>query len=135
MAARLTGFMSEGDLDEVRTDFLALVAICKRELGRSVRPAPVVYRDTVIPFPDLRKVLGLSDDEAAQGNANRMLQRAAILHADVAMLVLPLLPGGFGCSARATLLVQDGNSVGAGCVGIPLDPRPPAPRRREARPW
>jgi tetratricopeptide (TPR) repeat protein len=34
------------------------------------------------------------------------------------MLVIPLLPGGFGCSARATLLVKDGNSVGAGCVGI-----------------
>jgi hypothetical protein len=118
MPARLTGFMGEGDLDEVRTDFLALVAICKRELGRSVRTAPIVYRATVIPYPDLRKVLSLSDDEAAKGNANRILQRAAILHADVAMLVIPLLPGRFGCSARATLLLKDGNGVGAGCIGI-----------------
>ena len=116
--ARLTGFMGEGDLDEVRTDFLALVAICKRELGRSVRTAPIVYRGTTIPFPDLRTLLGLTDDEAVKGNANRVLQRAAVLHADVAMLVIPLLPGRFGCSARATLLVKDGNSVGAGCVGI-----------------
>jgi hypothetical protein len=110
--------MGEGDLEEVRTDFLALVAICKRELGRSVRTAPIVYRDTVITFPDLRRLLGLTDDEAVKGNANRVLQRAAIFHADVAMLVIPLLPGRAGCSARATLLLKDGNSVGAGCVGI-----------------
>ena len=118
MPARLTGFMGEGDLDEARTDFLALVAICKRELGRSVRPAPIVYRGTVIPFADLRQLLGLTDDEATEGNANRVLQRAAILHADVAMLVIPLLPGRTGCSARATLLVQDGSGVGTGCIGI-----------------
>jgi hypothetical protein len=37
MAARLVGFSTETDLDEVRADFLNLVAICKRELGRSVR--------------------------------------------------------------------------------------------------
>jgi hypothetical protein len=118
MAARLTGFSSEGDLYEARTDFLALVAICARELRRSAKPAPVVYRDTVIPFPELRQLMGLADDEAAKGNANRVLLRAAILHADVAMLVIPLLPGRTGCSARASLLVRDGNRVGAGCIGI-----------------
>ena len=118
MAARLTGFSSEGDLREARTDFLALVAICKRELGRSAKPAPVVYRDTPIPFADLREVLGLTDDEAAKGNANRVLLRAAILHADVAMLVIPLLPGRTGCSARASVLVRDGNRVGVGCIGF-----------------
>jgi len=118
MAARLEGFSSEGDLREARTDFLALVAICKRELGRSAKPAPVVYRDTPIPFADLRQVLGLTDDEAAKGNANRVLLRAAILHADVAMLVIPLLPGWTGCSDRVSLLVRDGNRVGAGCIGF-----------------
>ena len=118
MPARLTGFMGEGDLDEARTDFLALVALCKRELGRPVRQPSIVYRDTLIPFADLRKVLGLTDDEAARGNANRILHRAAILHADVAMLVIPLLPGRTGCFARATLLVQDGSGVGTGCIGI-----------------
>jgi tetratricopeptide (TPR) repeat protein len=118
MAARLTGFMGEDDLYEIRNDLFALVAICKRELGRSVRPTPIVYRDTLIPFPDLRRLLGLTDDEAAKGNANRILQRAAILHADVAMLVIPLLPGRAGCSARATLIVADGNAVGSGCISI-----------------
>ena len=118
MAARLTGFIGEDDLYEIRNDLFALVAICKRELGRSVRPAPVVYRDTIIPFPDLRKILGLTDEEAAKGNANRILQRAAILHADVAMLVIPALPGRAGCSTRSTLLVQDGGGVGTGCLGF-----------------
>jgi len=118
MAARLTGFSSEGDLYETRTDFLALVAICKRELGRSAKPAPVVYRDTPIPFADLRQVLGLTDGEAAKGTANRILLRAAILHADVAMLVIPLLSGWTGCSDRVSLLVRDGNRVGAGCIGF-----------------
>ena len=118
MAARLTGFMGEGDLAEARTDFFALVAICKRQLGQSVRPAPVVYRDTVINFADLRQLLGLTDEEAQAGNANRILHRAAILHADVAMLVIPLLPGRTGCSARATVLVQDGNSAGTGCISF-----------------
>jgi tetratricopeptide (TPR) repeat protein len=118
MSARLTGFMGEDDLYEARTDFISLVYVCKREVGRSRQPAPIVYKDTLIPFADLRQLLGLTDDEAANGNANRVLLRAAILHADVAMLVIPLLPGRIGCSARATLLVQDGNRVGAGCVGI-----------------
>ena len=116
MAARLTGFMAEGDLQEARTDFFALVAICRRELGRSVRSAPIVYRDTTIPFPELRELLRLTDDEAAKGNANRILHRAAILHADVAMLVIPLLPGRIGCSSGSTLLAMDGKTVGMGCI-------------------
>jgi tetratricopeptide (TPR) repeat protein len=118
MAARLTGFMGEGDLYEARTDFFALVAICKREIGRSEQPVSIVYRDTPIPFADLRQLLGLTDGEAAEGNVNRVLLRAAILHADVAMLVIPLLPGRTGCSARVSLLVKDGNLVGDGCIGI-----------------
>jgi hypothetical protein len=118
MAARLVGFSSEADLDEVRADFLNLVAICKRELGRSVRSPSIVYRDTLIPFADLRKVLGLTDDEAASGNANRILLRAAVLHGDISMLVAPLLPRGMGCTARGSLLIQDGSSIGMGCICI-----------------
>lgn len=117
-AARLTGFLTEEDLLELRADFLNLVALCKRELGRSVRSQAITYRDTLIPFADLRRVLALTDDEAARGDANRVLLRAAVLHADVAMLVIPLLPGGVGCSARGSFLVQDGNSIGRGCLCV-----------------
>ena len=117
-AARASGYLGEFELTEARMDFLALVALCKREIARSVRSAPIVYRDTLIPYPELRRVLRLADDEAAKGNPTRILQRAAILHADVAMLVIPLLPGRMGCSSRATLLVKDGSRVGAGCINF-----------------
>ena len=116
--ARLTGFMGEADIEEARTDFLALVELCKRQLSRSVRPVPVFYRDTLIPFADLRTLLRLTEDEAVKGDASRILHRAAMLHADVAMLAIPLMPGRAGCSARATVLAQDGNSAGAGCIGF-----------------
>jgi tetratricopeptide (TPR) repeat protein len=143
MAARLTGFMGESDLDELRTDFITLVAICRREIDRSVRPASIVYRDALMTFPDLRQLLGLTDEEAAQGDASRILKRAAVLHADVAMLVIPMLPGQIGCSSRATLLVRDGNRIGMGCVGIHwihsrslLDAVKPDPSKDEAvRRW
>ncbi|MGE5200052.1 MAG: hypothetical protein ACM3H9_10455, partial [Rhodospirillaceae bacterium] len=61
MAAHMTGFMGEADLYEARTDFLALVALCKREISRSVRSASIAYRNTTIPYPELRKVLTLTD--------------------------------------------------------------------------
>jgi tetratricopeptide (TPR) repeat protein len=118
MAARLTGFTGEAELGDLRTDLFALVAAGRRELSRSARPAPVVYRGTEIPIADLLQTLGLPKEEAAQGNANRILKRAAVLHADVAMLVIPLLPGRIGCSAASSMLVRDGNRIGMGCIDI-----------------
>ena len=118
LAARFTGSLGEGELDELRTDLFALVARYKGALGRPARPASIAYRNTTIPLPELRKRLGLTDDEAAKGNANRILLRAAILHADVAILIVPLLPGGAGCHGRAPLIVKDGNIVGDGCLSF-----------------
>ena len=118
MAARLVGFSTETDLGEARTDFLSLVALCRREIERSVKPAPVVYKDLLIPFEDLRALLRLTDEEAAAGDANRILKRAAVLHADIAMLVTPYLPSRIGCSIQPSMLVKDGNRVGTGCLDI-----------------
>jgi tetratricopeptide (TPR) repeat protein len=118
MPARLVAFWTESDLEAVRTDFFALVAICGREFGRRVRPASVVYRDTLIDLRDLQARLGLTDEEAAKGNANRVLLRAAVLHADIARDVIPQLSGSIGCSSRSTMLVKDGESFGRGCLGI-----------------
>jgi tetratricopeptide (TPR) repeat protein len=118
MPARLAGFSTETDLGETRTDFLSLVAICRRELDRSDTPGPVVYKDTLIPFADLRALLRLTDEEAAAGNANRILKRAAVFHADVAMLVTPYLPNRIGCSMQPSMLVKDGNRIGTGCLYI-----------------
>jgi tetratricopeptide (TPR) repeat protein len=119
MPARLIGFWTDRDLEEVRTDLFALVASCARELNRTVRrPESIVCKHDVIDFDEVQRLLGLTDDELAHGDANRVLERAAILHADVAMLVIPMLPDRIGCSARGTVLVKDGNRIGMGCVGI-----------------
>jgi hypothetical protein len=118
MPARLTGFMGEADLDDLRADLFSVVAICRREFGRRLRPAAVVYRDTTVQLTDLRQTLGLTETEAAQGDVSRILKRAAVLHADVAMLVIPLLPGRVGCSSYASLVVRDGNRIGMGCIDI-----------------
>ena len=116
--ARLVAFWPEAHMDEVRTDFVALAALYRRELVRSARPAPVVYRDTMIAVPELGRLLGLAEAEGAQERANRVLKRAAILYADVVMLVVPLMPGQFGCSAGASMLVKDGTRIGTGCVNV-----------------
>jgi tetratricopeptide (TPR) repeat protein len=118
MPARAIGAWTEWDLYRVREDFFALVALYRRELTRPGRLGLIVYKETDLAVADLRKLLGLTQEEAARGNANRILLRAAVLHADVAMLVIPLLPSGAGCSSRATVLVKDGNSIGAGCLGV-----------------
>ena len=99
--ARVIAFWTELDLEYVRTDFFALVAICRKELGRTVRPRSVVYKATVIEFGELRALLGLTEEEAADGNANRILLRAAVLHADIARDVIPQLSGHIGCSCAA----------------------------------
>jgi len=116
--ARLVAFWPEAHMDEVRTDFVALAALYRRELIRSARPAPVPYRDTMLTVPELGRLLGLAEAEGAQERANLVLKRAAILYADVAMLVVPLLPGQFGCSAGASMLVKDGTRIGTGCVNV-----------------
>ena len=114
--ARLVAFWPEAHMDEVRTDFVALAALYRRELVRSARPAAIFYRDTLFPVSELGRLLGLAEAEGAQERANRVLKRAAVLYADVVMLVVPLLPGQFGCSAGASMLVKDGTRIGTGCV-------------------
>ncbi len=117
-SARLVAFWPEAHMDEVRTDFVALAALYRRELVRSARPAAVVYRDTLFPISELGRLLGLAEAEGAQERVNRVLKRAAILYADVVMIVVPPLPGQFGCSAGASMLVKDGTSIGTGCVNV-----------------
>jgi tetratricopeptide (TPR) repeat protein len=118
MAARLEGFTGEVDLGEVRTDLIAILALCRRELGRSSTADTLTYRNASVSIADLRQMLDLTDEEAARGDAGRILKRAAVLHADVAMLVTPLLPGRIGCSSTSSMLIRDGNRVGTGCLDI-----------------
>jgi hypothetical protein len=122
MPARLIGLWSEADLRSVRTDFLTLVAMCARERARSGRlDRPIVYREVTLTLPELQQLLGLTDAEAARGDANRILIQAAVFHADVAIYVVPTTPGRIGCASQPSVLVKDGNRAGAGCVGIHWD--------------
>lgn len=117
--ARLVAFQTDRDLEAVRADFFGLLAVCQREINRSVRrPASVVYNRDVVDFDQAQLALGLTEEEIARGNANRVLLRAAIFHADIAMLVIPLMPDRVGCAARGTVLVKDGNRIGTGCIGL-----------------
>jgi hypothetical protein len=120
--ARLVGLWSEADLQSVRTDFLALAAICTRE---RTRPGPpdrsIAYRDATFSLQELQQLLGLTSGEAARGDANRILTRAAVFHADVAIYVVPITPGRIGCSSLQSILVKDGNPAGRGCIGIHWD--------------
>ena len=118
LPARTIAGWTGSDLEEVWTDLTSLVALWGRELRRPGRQGSAVYRDTVVTAPELRAILGLTDEEAKDGNINRIEHRAAILHADAVMLVIPLLPRGVGCTAASTVLVQDGGSVGSGCISI-----------------
>jgi tetratricopeptide (TPR) repeat protein len=116
--ARVVAFWTELDLEFARTDYFALVALCRKELSRTARPRSVVYKNTVIEFGELRALLGLTEAEAANGDVNRTLVRAAVLHADIARGVIPKLSGDVGCAERGTFLVNDGETTGRGCLGI-----------------
>lgn len=116
--ARVVAFWTELDLEFVRTDYFALVALCRNGLGRKSRPRSVAYKDGVIEFDELQALLGLTDAEAANGDASRILVRAAVLHADIARGIIPKLSGGVGCAERRTFLVKDGEAQGRGCLGI-----------------
>jgi hypothetical protein len=119
MPARLVGLWSEADLRSVRTDYLTLVAMCARGRARNDRlDRPIAYKDATFTLPELQQLLRLTDAEAARGDANRILIRAAVFHADVAIDVVPATPGRIGCAAQPSVLVKDGNRAGSGCIGI-----------------
>jgi hypothetical protein len=122
MPARLVGLWSEADLRSVRTDFLALVAIQRRERTRPPRPVrPIAYKDSTFSLQEIEQLLGLTSEEAEPSDANRILTRAAIFHADIAIYVVPTMPGRIGCASQPTILVKDGNRAGSGCIGIHWD--------------
>ncbi len=119
MPARLAGLWSEAALRSVRTDFLALVAMYARERARDGRlDRSIVYKAETFTLQELQQLLRLTDAEAARGDANRILIRAAVFHADVAIDVVPATPGRIGCASQPSVLVKDGSRAGSGCIGI-----------------
>ncbi len=119
------GTWSEDDLAQLRSDLFALLAIHSRESGRtgpSEVPGGVVptitYKSVPLTLSGLRALLGLSGSGTPPGGVNRLLERGAILHADIAMHGDPYFRGRAGCAATPSVLALDGNRVGQGCLGI-----------------
>ena len=111
------GAWSEIDLDAARIDLLVLQSICRRGTGRARLPAGVVLRreSTGTSRDDAVALLGLDGAPDLGRALNLMLERGALLHADIAMLVTPFRYDNVGCSSRATVSVLDGQAVGVGC--------------------
>jgi tetratricopeptide (TPR) repeat protein len=116
--ALIMGPASEEDLAAIRVDLSALLSMRSEANKRGTRDKPIKYKNLYFTVPRIEEILGLTAEESAPSNGNRILERGAILHADVAMLVLPDMPWRAGCSDPAVVLVQDGQPVGNGCSGI-----------------
>lgn len=120
-AARRIAIWTERDLNEARADFFRLVTLYRRQVNRRSPPPAsvrVMHKATRVTLADLRAILGLVGSEADGGDVSGTLRRAALLHADIAMLVTPRLSGWHGCVSRSSLLVLDGNTVGSGCINF-----------------
>ena len=117
MSAQIIGSWSEHDLDIARVDLLVLQSIVRRGNGRARLPAGVVDRreSSGTSREDAAALLGLAGAPDLVLTVNLMLERGAMLHADIAMLVTPFRFDNVGCSSRATVQVLDGQAVGFGC--------------------
>jgi len=115
--AQTIGSWSEGNLDAARIDMVVLQSICLSVRGRRPLPSGVVsHRESSGSSPeDAAALLGLAGSPDPARAINLMLERGAVLHADIAMLVTPFRLDKVGCSSRATVAVVDGQAVGAGC--------------------
>jgi tetratricopeptide (TPR) repeat protein len=72
---------------------------------------PVEYAGVKYPAAAVQDALGLSGDEARNGDVNRLLRRGALLHADIAMLRVgenTLLPSTGTSKAGGALMQRDG---------------------------
>jgi len=115
--AILTGSATEAELEAVRVDFLALLDIHRRLAERGARAGQARYKNEDITVSGIPKLLGLTSAEAERSDATRILKRAAILHGDVAMLVIPNSLGKVGCTTQPVVVLKDGHDVGTGCHG------------------
>lgn len=111
------------DLRTTVSDFISLLR-AMRQKRASLRPeafaaaTTLKYKDKTFTLGGLEKLLGLTDDEATRGDANRILKRAALLHTDIALRVPNDAASqsslrGPRQTVSTTLLVDDGRDAGA----------------------
>jgi hypothetical protein len=113
--AMLMGSATDAELEAVRLDFIGLLDVHRRGRARRVPAERVSYKGVSFAMSDIPRVLGLADEEVPRSDGNRILRRAAILHGDVAMIVIPEMPAQAECSTPSGIVVKDGQPAGGLC--------------------
>jgi tetratricopeptide (TPR) repeat protein len=129
---------SDDELDTMRTDLVRLLTRARQDRDEQRQYA---HKQTTFTLAELRGWLGV--DAANLETGNHLLERGAILHADIEMFVVPIIPSPQGCRARPAWTAIDGQIVGSDCRGIHwifaralLDNLAPSPSRSAtARLW
>jgi hypothetical protein len=115
LPAQEVGSWAQFELDATRTDLLALLSILRRESAHHGPAGGWAYRNQPLDASRVAQVLGLSAAFPSTGEVNRLLERGAVLHADIAMHVTPFRMDAVGCASTSTVLIVDGQTVGLGC--------------------
>ncbi len=110
--------MRLADVEDVLTDVLALRerlhAFDSVDAASSAaRPGVITYRGREFTVPQLRRFMGMKEGDLATAGVNRLLRRAAVYHADLAVL-----SSGEGAAAgaaarpgRSSVVIGDGQQV------------------------
>ncbi len=131
---------TEAELSLVIANLEGLQKLGRHERERATRGEfnrSYEYKKTTLTLANMKELLG--SDWARPETWNAILERGALLHADIAMLVVPYRASNAGCRPGPTAVTSDGSRVGSGCecfhwaIGRALlDLVEPAPSSRAA---
>ncbi len=112
-AARRIGSWSDTELDTMRIDLEWLLKRTRQDRDAHQR---YVHKQTTLTLAELTESLGVEGSKLENGNP--LLERGALLHSDIAMLVVPFSRSDQGCRTTPAMTAEDGLVVGSSCVGI-----------------
>ncbi len=138
--AFIIGAWSADELHYVLDNLKALRARLPKAMARATRSASraptVEYNKRALDLLNVQQLLRLTDDEARRGDVTRLVTRAAMLHADIAMRLESRGTTGTVSWLRtaATRGCRREASTGAsvGCCSTSSSPRRRATRRRSS---
>jgi hypothetical protein len=113
LPAQRIGSWSDAELDIMRIDLVWLLKRARQDRDASQR---YVHKQTTFTLAGLPALLGV--DGSTLENGNPLLERGALLHADIALLVDPVSRSDQGCRTTETMTAKDGLVVGSGCEDI-----------------
>jgi tetratricopeptide (TPR) repeat protein len=113
---------SSADLRELQEDLQALTRIlasARKSRDAKTSFTPPKHQGRVITLEELQGLLDLSDEELANGDANGLLERGAMFHADIAILAPPKAfdPAG-PLDSGVVFLYRDGRLEGVETGGV-----------------